>query len=79
MRLKTREFNDLAICSLRYALGRRTCITATISELLVIYANDLTENSKEVIRRDILRAFETNDYGMETDKEEWEKVLNATS
>lgn len=75
MKLKTDEFNDLAICAFRYALGRRTYITAVVSDLLIKYYKELTESSKLTIAKDIYRAFETNNYGMEMDKEEWEKLL----
>lgn len=73
------EFGDLILCAFRYALGRKTYITSTISELIIKYKDNIDENDKEVITRDIRRSFETNNYGMEMDKEIWEKVLSELS
>jgi hypothetical protein len=70
------EFGDLIICAFRYALGRKTYITSTIAELILKYKHLLDDNHCEVIIRGIWRAFETNNYGMEMDKEIWQKVLN---
>jgi hypothetical protein len=68
------ELNDLLVCAFRYALGRRSYITYTISDLLVRHKDKLFAQSKKSILRDIKRAFDTNNYGMEMDKEVWQKL-----
>jgi len=68
------ELNDLMVCAFRYALGRRSYITYTISDLLVRHKDKLFVQSKESILKDIQRAFDTNNYGMEMDKEVWQKL-----
>lgn len=71
------EFGDLMVCAFRYALGRRTYIVSTVADLIIKYKEKLDTNDIEVIARDIKRALETNNYGMEMDKVEWEKVLKV--
>ncbi|MEK0411951.1 MAG: hypothetical protein RJA03_464 [Pseudomonadota bacterium] len=68
------ELNDLMVCAFRYALGRRSYITYTISDLLIKHKDKLFAQSKESILKDIKKAFDTNDYGMEMDKEVWIKL-----
>lgn len=75
--IKNDEFGDLMVCAFRYALGRRTYIVSTIADLIVKYKGRLDANDIEVITRDIKRALETNNYGMEMDRVEWEKVLKV--
>ena len=70
------EFGDLMVCAFRYALGRKSYITSAIADLILKYYLLLDDNDCEVIKRDIKRAFETNNYGMEMDKEVWQEVLN---
>lgn len=69
------DLNDLIVCAFRYALGRRTYITHTISDIASKYVKSISYNHLTVMIRDINRAFETNDYGMDMDKKEWEKLL----
>lgn len=71
------EFHDLMVCAFRYALGRRTYIVSTIAELIIKYKEKLDASAIEVITRDIKRAIQTNNYGMEMDKVEWQKVLKV--
>lgn len=68
------EINDLMVCAFRYALGRKTYITGAISDLLIKYKDKLSVQSREAILRDIKKAFDTNNYGMEMDKEVWAKL-----
>lgn len=68
------EINDLMVCAFRYALGRRSYITYTISDLLIKHKDKLSAQSRQVILRDIQVAFDKNNYGMEMDKEVWLKL-----
>lgn len=77
IKLNYSEFQDVAIYAFRYALGRRTYVVSDMTEFLIRHKDSLSVNSKAVIRRDIKTAFERESYGMECDKHEWEKVLEA--
>jgi hypothetical protein len=65
------------VCAFRYALGRRTYVTHTISELLIKHKDELSEQSKIIILHDIARAINANDYGMDIDKACWIKLREA--
>ncbi len=73
------DFNDLAICAFRYALGRKTYITSTISYLLAQNKDGLTKSTRAVICRDILRAIKTENAGHQCDIESWQKLYNCLS
>ena len=77
IKIRNDELGDLIICAFRYALGRKTYITNTIAELIIKYKDELSTSDTEVIKRDIKRAFDMNNYGMEMDKKEWQRVLEA--
>ena len=68
------ELNDLMVCAFRYALGRKTYISKVISELLIKHKDKLSLSSRAVILRDIKRAFDTDNYGMEMDADVWLKL-----
>ncbi len=70
------DFNDISIYAFRYALGRKTYAVPTMASFLLKNKDNLSAQSKEVIVRDIKVAFKTNNYGMECDKIEWQKVLD---
>lgn len=65
------ELEQIYICALRYALGRMTYITSTVSDY--IQKQDLSDRCKAVMIQDIE---ECKDYGMECDKESWIKLLS---
>lgn len=69
------EINELMVCALRYSLGRMTYIIDSIAHILITNKHELTECAKDVICRDIRRAVDQNECGMEMDKEAWLKVL----
>ena len=70
------EISDLMICAFRYVLGRRSYIVRVISDILIKHKDKLSEQAIHVIKRDILHAFEVNNYGMDMDKKVWEEVLS---
>lgn len=74
VRVNQSEMNDLLLCSFRYALGRRSCITQTIADLIIKFEGVLTDYSKEIIFREITKAFDENKGGMQCDVEEWFRV-----
>ncbi len=61
------------ICSLRYALGRRTYITGVVADFIIDKLDELTPKTKSVMIRDIESC---DDYGDDCDKESWINLLN---
>ena len=79
MILKQNEFQTLAIYAFRYALGRKTYAVDDVSKLLLKHKKFIHEDGMQIIKRDIRRAIETNNYGMDMDKQVWSKVLEELS
>lgn len=80
------DINDLIVCAFRYALGRRTYIVHTITEIIKANLSALESNTIEVMLRDIERQHEYEKVGLEKafgddcDRERWmevEVLLNA--
>lgn len=72
------DFQDLAICSFRYAFNRRTYIVDDMINLLKKHKNDLDANSVHVICRDIDREVakfeDLNSYFSHDDLSQWLKL-----
>ena len=71
------EYNDLAFCAFRYALGRMTYITKTVSDILIKMNQKglLTYWTKEQMIRELEDAIEHNKAGMDIDKQYWQALL----
>lgn len=69
------NLNTLIICSFRYALGRKTYIVSDICDLIMKYYSDLQPHIVDRICKEINQALETNNYGMEMDKDIWKELL----
>ena len=65
----------LLLCAFRYSLGRRTYITRQCREWLEQYWSVLPDDWQRQIIQDIKQAISRNQAGMESDVQEWEKVL----
>ncbi len=63
---------DIWICALRYALGRRTYITGVVADFILSRSGELTPRVISVMIRDIE---ECEDYGADCDKKSWMKLL----
>ena len=78
--ISTDDFNTLAICAFRYALGRRTYITSDVAGILGAYINHLDERTLTVILTDYERAYESEKLGIEhafgdkCDRDTWVKL-----
>jgi hypothetical protein len=75
IKISYQDFQDISVYAFRYALGRTTYAVSDMAEFLIRHKDDLSENSRFVIKRDINTAFKRKQYGMECDRHEWEKVL----
>lgn len=85
-KLDTDDLNDLIVCAFRYALGRRTYIVHTITEIIKANLSALESRTIEVMLQDIERQHEYEKVGIEKafgddcDRERWmevEVLLNA--
>jgi hypothetical protein len=70
------ELQDMIWCSFRYALGRKTYITAVIADLIKKYSKYLNSYEKAAYAKEILQAIKDNNAGMETDVAVWRSVLD---
>ncbi len=77
IKIKQDDFRDLAICSFRYALGRRTYITSAISSLLIDYSSELSSFTRTLIIKEIKEALYQDTAGMKCDRESWINLLNC--
>lgn len=85
-KLDTDDLNDLLVCAFRYALGRRTYIVHTITEIIKTNLSALESRTIEVMLQDIERQHDYEKVGIEKvfgddcDRERWmevETLLNA--
>jgi hypothetical protein len=65
----------MLLCAFRYALGRRTYITGTVSDWLIFYWPIIQTPWQQQIQEDILVAINRHDAGDDCDVKNWEKVL----
>ena len=67
------ERNDLAIAAFRYALGKDTYITKTVSDALIKMSQKglLTYWTKELMIEELHYALINNKAGMDNDKKHW--------
>ncbi len=72
-----RDFEVLAGCALRYALGRQTYIVSWVAEIIERNLKDISEFKKEIMIRDIKKAIDSEDYGREIDKVVWLKLKDV--
>jgi hypothetical protein len=75
MELEANDGNTLFLCAFRYALGRMTYVTQEVADLLIYHSDQLFEETKERIVKEIQQAYATNNYGMAIDRLQWDNVL----
>lgn len=68
--------SDILFYAFRYALGRMTYAVSTVAESIIKNWDELDVNRQSLIHKEIQEAFDNNNYGMEMDKNTWQKVLN---
>lgn len=74
MNVPNRDLNDMLFYAFRYTLGRMTYSTGTVSDLLLKYQAEITNNNKELIVKEITKAIASNRAGMQMDIDLWLKV-----
>jgi len=67
---------DVLLSAFRYALGRQTYIVNFIVKNILNNWNDISDKLKNLMKREIQEAIDTNEAGMDCDVKEWRKILN---
>ncbi len=71
------ELNTLIICAFRYALGRMSYITGTITDLLIKEKDSIHKDAKQLICKEIRYALEHDEAGMDCDRIRWRGLLEV--
>ncbi|GEM_PF-886324 len=77
LKITNNDFNTLIVCSFRYALGRMTYMPSLICDIITDNVIELEQHTIELIIKEIKKAVETNNYGMDMDKDSWLILLNT--
>ena len=72
---------QILICAVRYALGRMSYIVGTVCDYVKSKRNELSDNFKNIIIKDIEESVEYHHrtgqtVGMECDEKQWVQLLN---
>ena len=65
------------LCAFDYAVGRSTYVVPEVTKDILQVADTLTDNAKFYMIKELNRRYSVNALGMEQDKKEWLKVLDA--
>ncbi len=65
------------LCAFDYAVGRQTYVVSEVTKDILYSADLISSKGKAYIVKEIERRWEVNSLGMEMDKKEWLKVLEA--
>lgn len=66
----------LLFCAFRYALGRRTYVVGTIVEILKNNWDHMPKSRREMFKKEIREAIDSDMCGSKYDIEEWEVILS---
>lgn len=66
----------MVLCAFRYCLGRMTYAVSTCVDWLLRNWGGFSKHTQERIVKEINEAFDKNNYGMEMDKEQWQRILD---
>lgn len=69
------DLNELIIFGARYVMGRKTYAVFAMVEIINRYLAELNNQTIDCLIRDIERAHDKNELGMDMDKSEWLKLL----
>ena len=67
---------DILIYSFRYTLGRASYSVSTMVETILAEWGNLSDHDKQLFKREINQAIESNMAGMDMDITEWKKILD---
>lgn len=76
--MKKHDFDILLLCALRYALGRQSYITWTVSEAIIDRLAELDANTKRIMSYEIDKAIRGDKAGdIDIDHDHWTKLQKA--
>ncbi len=76
MNVNKSVYEQILISAVRYALGRATYIVGTTTDEVTRVWNELSENTRTVIRRDVSEALDRGQVGMEMDDSRWRHLIS---
>lgn len=76
MKLTKSDERDILIYAFRYAIGRMTFSSLTMSEIIVNNWSEISTGDKELFKREIQEAIDSDRAGMACDVASWQKVLD---
>ncbi|MBY0490604.1 MAG: hypothetical protein K2R93_12250 [Gemmatimonadaceae bacterium] len=79
MDLSPDELGTLALCSVRYACGRRTYMPSLVARIVRRIWPMLEPRDRQTIRLDIAEQIARGDAGDDCDVREWQQLLAATT
>lgn len=71
MAFNAADIHCLMICSVRYAVGRKTYVVYEVAEIVKKNLPHLRDDTLLILDRDIRRELERGNYGMQCDLEIW--------
>jgi hypothetical protein len=77
MRVPIHDLEVLIMGTFRYSLGRKSYVVGETIDLIMKYRHCIPSVTKDLIKRDILRALETDRAGMDMDREDWTELLEV--
>lgn len=77
VKLGTRDFSTLAICAVRYSLGRQSYMPALVCEIIKKHIDEIDSSSLLVLQRDVREYLTTDGYthSFSDIKDTWNKFL----
>jgi hypothetical protein len=72
---KNDDFNVLAFCAFRYALGRKTYIVDSIIKALIANKHRIPHDRRQRICSEIEHAISKDEAGMDCDVEDWKRLV----
>lgn len=75
MELSETELDTLVVCSVRYALGRRSYIVSDVCRIVSSCLPHISKNTISVVQRDIQDALISQRHGDDVDRQSWKGLL----
>lgn len=76
MILNNNDFEVLVLCSMRYALGRKTYVVQEICNIINDNKEKLSNLTIEIITKEVQAAIQNNKAGMDMDVNQWENLVH---
>lgn len=74
--IRESEQEEILHCAFRYALGRATYVTGFMADSIIYAWPNLSQRMRNMILKEIVDAFGREEYGMQMDKEQWQRVID---